>query len=181
MSFHTEAPWVTSTFNHLDGWWLSLGLVSTFSFAGVFCVDLAVVGVAVMPCFLGSAVGSAGVFLLFWFSTLISDSSEWTNADTHSFSDGGGQRLESMRAATVVLTRSAGLSLFRLVMVHYRIVVHFCHFNSFFFTPLSPPISPAYLLLVHCVLCMDGLASTPPSQHKYTHLPKYNIFFCKCV
>lgn len=93
----------------------------------------------------------------------------------------GEQRLESMRAATVVLTRSAGLSLSRLVMVHYRIVVHFCHFNSFFFTPLSPPISPAYRLLVHCVLCMDALASTPPPQHKYTHLPKYNIFFCKCV
>lgn len=181
MSFHTGAPWVTSTFNHLDGWWPSLGLASTFSVAGVFRIDLAVVGVAVMHCFLGSAVGSAGVFLLFRFSRLISESSEWTTADTHSFSDGGEeQRLESMRAATVVLTSSAGSSLFRLVMVHYRIVVQYViSIRSFSFPfPLPSLLPPScWFTVYHAWMHL----LPPPHTHKYTHLPKYNIFFCNCV
>lgn len=168
MSFHTGAPWVTSTFNHLDGWWPSLGLASTFSVAGVFRIDLAVVGVAVMQCFLGSAVGSAGVFLLFRFSRLISESSEWTTADTHSFSDGGEeQRLESMRAATVVLTSSAGSSLFRLVMVHYRIVVQYViSIRSFSFPfPLPSLLPPSCWFTVYHA----WMHLLPPPPHTNIH------------
>lgn len=168
-SFCTEVLGVTSTFNHLNGWCPSLSLVSTFDFAGVFCIDLAVVGVTLMDCFLSSAIGSAGVFLPCWVNRLIWDSSEWTKADTHSFSDWGKRGWRAWKLLVLYWPDVQGLSPLRSVMGS---LLHRCTFmwlQFILFHSLSPPISPAYLLLVHCVLCMDALASTPtPTTPIYT-------------
>lgn len=111
----TEVPWwlpdvitwVASVSNHLVvsvsshlSCWCSLGPVSAFSFTREFCSNLVVLGVAEVYVFLGSAAGSAGVFVLWRVNRFMSASSECTRADTHSFSDLGKKkkrkRLESM-------------------------------------------------------------------------------------
>lgn len=80
---------------------------------------------------------------------------------------GGEQRLESMRAATVVLTSSVGSSLFRLVMVHYRIVVQYViSIRSFSFPfPLPSLLPPSCWFTVYHA----WMHLLPPPPHTNIH------------
>lgn len=180
-SFCTEVLGVTSTFNHLNGWCPSLSLVSTFDFAGVFCIDLAVVGVTLMDCFLSSAIGSAGVFLPCRVNRLISDSSEWTKADTHSFSDWGKRGWRAWKLLVLYWPDVQGLSPFRSVMGS---LLHRCTFMwlqfILFYSPFPSHLSclpPAgSLCTMHGCSCFH-----PPSTHTNIHTYLSNNIFCKCV